>query len=391
MVLIKFILIIAFMVALLRIRIPVGPVLILSSALTVFAFSLSNLKLKEILFRTVTDRAGITLLLTVYLIYILIGLMRSAGRITGLTEHIGVSKMSLVFPAMLIGMIPMPGGAVVSAPLVSQVGDKLNMDDISKAYVNYWFRHVWEFGWPMYPAIILFMNGFAGVSYPRILAGLAPFFLISILWGFFMIRKVKAPLFDSNIDLKGLIRTLYPILFLIVLYAFIGVDILISLLSAMTAYVLLERIPASSVFESIKSVDYIKMFLLIFGAMLFKNVVDAGQVFSGSEVIPGSVVYLLMVILPLIVGFATGLTVAAAGIVFPIFMSLIPDFGLPHVMILYASVFVGIMLSPTHLCLILSGEYFKVELTALYRKYLLPSVIPLILSVTMIIIYLTAG
>ncbi len=49
----------------------------------------------------------------------------------------------------------MPGGAIISAPLVSSMNgdDKRSPETLSA--VNYWFRHVLELIWPLFPAFIL--------------------------------------------------------------------------------------------------------------------------------------------------------------------------------------------------------------------------------------------
>ena len=42
----------------------------------------------------------------------------------------------------LVGLLPMVGGAMFSAPMVDEVGDQLGIDQESKTFVNYWFRHL---------------------------------------------------------------------------------------------------------------------------------------------------------------------------------------------------------------------------------------------------------
>ena len=70
---------------------------------------------------------------------------------------------SLIFFPALIGLLPMPGGAIFSAPLLRDVTDRLTFDrrlgsglgPVDMAVINYWFRHVWELCWPLYPGLIL--------------------------------------------------------------------------------------------------------------------------------------------------------------------------------------------------------------------------------------------
>ena len=78
-------------------------------------------------------------------------------------------------------------------------------------------------------------------------------------------------------------------------------------------------------------------------------------------------------VLPFIVGLLTGLTVGFVGATFPIITTMMggaPDAG--AVTFAFASGFAGVMLSPTHLCLLLTVRYFKADLAGTYRFLFLP-------------------
>lgn len=67
-----------------------------------------------------------------------------------------------------------------------------------------------------------------------------------------------------------------------------------------------------------------------------------------------------------------GLTIAFVGTTFPILISLLrilneTQYMLPYMMLALVSGFVGVLLSPLHLCLLLSNEYFQTPLTPVYR------------------------
>src|SRR5689334_13715952 len=47
-----------------------------------------------------------------------------------------------VMPA-LVGLVPMPGGAVVSAPLIDRSLGGSDVPATDKNLINYWFRHIW--------------------------------------------------------------------------------------------------------------------------------------------------------------------------------------------------------------------------------------------------------
>ena len=59
-----------------------------------------------------------------------------------------------MLPAM-IGLVPIVGGALVSAPMVVEGSDELGLSPERRTFVNYWFRHLWEYVVPTYPGLIL--------------------------------------------------------------------------------------------------------------------------------------------------------------------------------------------------------------------------------------------
>ncbi len=46
-------------------------------------------------------------------------------------------------------------GALFSAPLVENVIGEDKISAERKAMINHWFRHLWEYWWPLYPGFVL--------------------------------------------------------------------------------------------------------------------------------------------------------------------------------------------------------------------------------------------
>jgi hypothetical protein len=87
----------------------------------------------------------------------------------------------------------------------------------------------------------------------------------------------------------------------------------------------------------------------------------------------------IAMILPFIVGLVGGITIAFVGATFPILVSLVNTLGqsslmLPYMMLALVCGFAGVLVSPLHLCLLLSNEYFETDLLAVYRCLRLPVV-----------------
>jgi hypothetical protein len=98
--------------------------------------------------------------------------------------------------------------------------------------------------------------------------------------------------------------------------------------------------------------------------------IEALPVFFRQSGLPtGAVLFAL----PFIVGLLTGLTVGFVGATFPIITAMLgghPDPG--SITFAFASGFAGVMLSPSHLCLLLTIRYFKADTAGTYRLLYVP-------------------
>ncbi len=78
----------------------------------------------------------------------------------------------------------------------------------------------------------------------------------------------------------------------------------------------------------------------------------------------------IICLLPFLTGLLTGLTVGFVGSTFPILISMGGEASLANISLAFAAGFVGVLLSPVHLCLVLTREYFKADLWGMYKKML---------------------
>jgi len=87
-------------------------------------------------------------------------------------------------------------------------------------------------------------------------------------------------------------------------------------------------------------------------------------------------VLLMFALLPFLTGILTGISVGFVGVSFPIGFALLETggFDISHVVLAYGMGFVGVLLSPVHLCLLVTKDYFKAEFDKVYRSLLMPVV-----------------
>jgi hypothetical protein len=69
-------------------------------------------------------------------------------------------------------------------------------------------------------------------------------------------------------------------------------------------------------------------------------------------------------------GMLTGLTVGFVGSTFPLLISISGGAPLSNMTLAFAAGFIGVLLSPVHLCLVLTKEYFKADMWGIYKRML---------------------
>jgi uncharacterized protein len=124
----------------------------------------------------------------------------------------------------------------------------------------------------------------------------------------------------------------------------------------------------------------LNMVYMIIAILIFKEILEAGgavDAISKELILLSIPLVLIAAILPFMVGLFTGITIAFVGSTFPILITLIQAQGeaayMPaYIMAGLVSGFAGVLLSPLHLCLLLSNEYFETSLTRVYRHLWMP-------------------
>ncbi|MEM1873262.1 MAG: DUF401 family protein, partial [Acidilobaceae archaeon] len=113
-------------------------------------------------------------------------------------------------PAVL-GLLPVPGGALMSAPVVNEIGDRLGWTSLKKLFVNVWFRHALVIAYPL-NSIIVMTASLAGVSLWALVAWALVASLVMVLIGLIAIRESDGVLEKSSPDFGKLARSLAPML-----------------------------------------------------------------------------------------------------------------------------------------------------------------------------------
>ena len=353
----------------------------------------------------VTDPKGVALIIVVGLLIALVQIQEAAGRWEALLARVQRAitspRLSLaVFPA-LIGLLPLPGGSLFSAPMVDKLAGGLDLTKESKSLINYWFRHVWEYCWPLYP-VMIFMSSLTHVPISRICLTAWPISLAAIGFGFLFVLRRIPPSHPSGSSLEGDGETaqgspwpgLLPLL--LVLAGALAGPWLLSLLGrtwpplsnlpnqasmalALIGAVLLSGLTSGRsgmVLSAVLSRKTAGIVYLVAAVLSFKSMALAsGAIPELGRAITdlGLPLWLVAPLLTFLVGMVTGYAPAYVATGFPVFVGLLPAKGLLGYLILgHVAGFAGVLLSPAHACLVVTNQYFLARSGPFYLRLLAP-------------------
>ena len=363
--------------------------------------------------RSCFDMTLLGLLCALTSILLLSGAMDQSGQAKRMADGVKLlihsTKVRLMFFPALVGLLPVPGGAVFSCPMVHEVAKDSPLPPPHLSAINYWFRHIWEAVWPLFPGFILYCA----------LSELTPFEVITYNWPIWLaglfagwlcfLRNIpkdltcndSAPeeaagirpsrwtaLKESTSLLSGLVgafalRALFPQIpagFTFAAGFCLGVGVCLWT----------NRLPVAStlapILTSEKTTGILRVVIAIFifkGVMLQSNAINGlGALIEGSQ----AALFVACIILPILGGVFTGIQVGLVGITFPILVPMVQHAGLWDERIVWLGLasmcgYIGQMISPVHVCLIVTCHFFNTGMGTVMRQMGKPCLILLATAV----------
>jgi len=346
----------------------------------------------------------INLVLVVLLILVLSRLMQQTGQLQRIVESFGVAARSpkaaaAVMPA-LIGLLPMPGGALFSAPMVeaSCPGWRAQDDLGAKlATVNYWFRHHGEYWWPLYPGVI-FSVALLHVQLWAYVLLMLPLALVHVAAGwYFLLRPLDLPdppPTEGRGGWTAFLREVGPIITVVAALPLFwlvelglsaagqpapwppGAPLLAGLVAAVAQVCLKGRLGWRDLWAALKRMETLDMTLLVLGVTIFQTFMsESGAVaLVQLDLARYGVPTLAMVAaLPFLSGMLTGIAFAFVATSFPLVVPLFADAqGVAFMAwgaLAFFSGYAGMMLSPVHICFLMCRDYFACSLGRCYGVF----------------------
>jgi len=321
-------------------------------------------------FKTFINPRSIELFIII-LSVMLLGELMEKGKMFGRMSAIFLkifkdNRIAAAASAAFIGFLPMPGGSLISAPFV----DKLlpDYEPKVKMAVNYWYRHIWEYFFPLY----------AGLAWIITVMKVSPFDLFRYQFGMTIImaaaglpillrhKKIVIPELATKENPLKLLVIAWPILLAVGLSMFLSLDLHWAVLISLVAFTIKEKHLAVHIKPFVMKKRTVYLIFLVSGMVFFDSIVRGSGVSN-----PAIFVFLI----PFICGFLTGITVGFVSISFPIIYPFLVVNGvvdMDYLLLGFIGGFLGVMMSPMHLCLIVTTDFFKTTLREVY-PYLIKS------------------
>ncbi len=391
----------AALVILLRFKVRIGRAMMLSAVLLALLLGVTPGAMgrqlvaewqRESLFVTETTPY---LFVSLTALLLLVNVIGEAMTRIGLSERLVPAMRGLfrsrraalaAIPAIM-GLLPTPGGIMLSAPMVRAAGDKMGVERSHLAAINYWFRHQWESVWPLFPAVLLIQT-MLSISAGRLLAYHLVLTVVGLGMGVVFLLLVGIPPRRAGEEVsteplhahvRDFIYAFWPIAFTALLYIAFNVPPAAGILLAIFGMLLLHKVKLNQWGGIFKAANEPDTVLLIFGAMWFKLNLEAGgavpcvvDFFTQMHLPPLLVVFLL----PFIVTASTGVTMPSVAMTYPFLQAYIGRGEQAHVgveTLAFSAIVFGLAVSPIHLCVALSAGYFETSLPRVILRSLAPA------------------
>lgn len=364
-------------------KLPIAYSIIGSAFIMILVSGLGLNSILEIFSSTLLDPNKIAQYLTVVEIGALGVLLKKYGFIEliidKLNKVVSNKKLQLMFVPALIGLLTVPGGAIISAPFIDRIGEDLNVEKSKRAVINLVYRHISMHIMPYANGLLLVALLLPQVNVYNVIGLNFIFVFLYVTIGYFTyikdIKYEKTEIVKGNKGDNILQLAIYtsPIYFAVILNIVFKVPFFIGVLGNILLVYLLR--PRKSIIKDfIKGIN-LNVFLTIMGVYLIQGTIGNFPEFNKmleSLLSNPNTLIASMIGISAIFGLATGFQPAALGVIIPVIGSMAISLSrmtvLAHIAFVWS--FVGYFFSPLHLCQLFTVEYMKVKNSQVYKTYL---------------------
>ncbi len=313
-----------------------------------------------------------------------------------------------------IGLMPSAGGALFSAPLVEQAVGKAATAE-QKSFINFYYRHIWDYFLPIYPGVLLAAK-ITGIPLVTMILALMPYGILIILMGLPYLYSLKMKEVETSTStddsenqsevntvgkysadravrsqlIKDVVLSTLPVVVLVGL-VLASVNIILAAIIVVTVLIIKHGYTPRKFIALVQEAVVIKTLVILWAIMFFKEVMTATGSLDGLPLLLGKLPipdFAVVGLISFMVAYLTGQTGFYVGIAFPVIIAASGgSVSLPLAVFIFVTGSAATMLSPMHLCLSLTIDYFKADLSKVLRKLVVFESIIVVVALLMYLIF----
>lgn len=364
-------------IVLLRRRVPIGPAILTAGIFIWAAAAPQPHYLWNAWIETFSAYRTYDLIFALYFVMCLEIELRTGGILDDLVRSLHrllkSPRLTLAIMPAFLGLLPSLGGARFSAPIVEITAKGLNLTAEHKANINFWFRHIFEFSSPIIPGMLMACS-IAAIPFSSLLLHLAwvtpLFFLVGWL---ILMRPLKLP--PHIITETGKVNFIKELKTLCFAVAPVAANFILITAFNFTAAAAMALVVFAMIFVLRFTNHTLNIKEVFAGACDGKMLLNIVCIFYFIQILTDTGILHLIVSefqkspLPVpaivaavsfIIGILTGMSQGHVAIVMPIIAAMAPgDLTLAGIAMVFGVA--GQMLTPTHMCLLVTLDYFKAD------------------------------
>lgn len=320
---------------------------------------------------------NLSVILALYVITYLQRMLEARGQIKLAQQDLnGIfhnRRINAAGAAMFIGLLPSAGAMILCGDIVRDATEGY-LEPKEQAYVTSWIRHIPESTLPTYSGVLLMAN-ISGLPMGKFIIGMIIPVIVLFLLGYYpYMRRVPKdpgmPQSENRLrDFKNLLCHLWTLLVMIALILVLKLNVVTAGIVVIAAGLVLYRFTAKDMLHMLKSAFEVKLLLNTTLVLVLKEFISwtgilqqLPEMMAGLP-IPPYLIFALIFFLGGIISGASGVVAMAAPLAFAALEGTVP------LMILFMCMSHGAsLISPTHVCLVVAADYFKVSMGELIRK-----------------------
>ena len=330
--------------------------------------------------RVLTHWDSLSVSLSLYLITYLQRMLEARGLLklvqqdlNGLFHNRRVNAAGM--PAF-IGLLPSAAAMILCGEIVRDAaGDYLKPKE--QAFVASWFRHIPESTLPTYSSVLL-MSSLSGIPLPPFILGMIVPLIALVALGYFpyLRRLPKDPgtprSGNRGRDAMGLLLHLWPLILVLTLILAFRLSVVVAVLATIAATAAAYRFRGTELASVLRSAFELKLLGNTFLVLVLKEFIAYTGVLQllpqtlSSLPIPTFLIFALLFFIGGVISGSNGIIALGT----PLAFAAIPGGGMPLMVLLMCMCHAANLVSPTHVCLVVAADFFRITLGELIRKTL---------------------